>query len=67
MTREDRVAENDRLTAIQFGTLECAECDAVSVGHAPGWHAYLADDPSDWDPVEVAVFCPECAEWESGL
>lgn len=30
------------------------------------WRAYLADDPRDDDPSEVAVYCPSCAEREFG-
>ena len=30
------------------------------------WCAYLADDPRDGNPPEVAVFGPGCAEREFG-
>jgi hypothetical protein len=66
VTREDRVAEDERLAAIRGGTLRCVECDAVSVGHSPGWRAYIAKDARDDEPAEVAVLCAECAEWEFG-
>jgi hypothetical protein len=66
VTGEDRVAENERLVALRSGTLHCVECESWIVGHAPGWRAYLAKDPRDDEPPEVAVLCPECAEWEFG-
>ncbi len=45
--------------------LRCVECRRESsVGFR--WRAYLADDPRDDDPPEVAVFCPSCAEREFG-
>ena len=45
--------------------LRCIECRReTSVGCR--WRAYLADDPRDDDPPEVAVFCPSCAEREFG-
>ena len=45
--------------------LRCVECglEGVSGRH---WRAYLADDPQDDDPSEVAVFCPSCADREFG-
>jgi hypothetical protein len=45
--------------------LRCVECRRESsVGFR--WRAYLADDPRDDDPSQVAVFCPSCAEREFG-
>ncbi len=45
--------------------LRCIECGSES---ATGrrWRAYLADDPDADDPLEVALFCPHCAEREFG-
>ena len=45
--------------------LRCVECRRESVS-GRRWRAYLADDPDDHDPPEVAVFCPSCAEREFG-
>jgi hypothetical protein len=36
-------------------SLGCIECAS---GHR--WRAYLADDPCEDDPPEMAVFCPSC-------
>ena len=33
---------------------------------AQGWRAYLASGEEDETDVEVAVFCPVCAEREFG-
>lgn len=46
-------------------TLRCIECRRES---ATGrhWRAYLADDPRDDDPPELALYCPSCAEREFG-
>jgi hypothetical protein len=45
--------------------LRCIECRRESPT-GRHWRAYLADDPRDDDPPEVAVFCPSCAEREFG-
>jgi hypothetical protein len=43
--------------------LVCTECAKRSES-APGWRAFLAQDPDeDLEPVVVA-FCPECARRE---
>jgi hypothetical protein len=62
VTGAERTHENERLAAIVFGRLWCVECDGWIVGHAPGWRAYLADDPRDDEAAEVAVYCPACGE-----
>lgn len=46
--------------------LGCIECGAESDEHARGWQAHIADDPRDDDPLQVAVYCSECAQRESG-
>jgi hypothetical protein len=44
----------------------CVECGRVpSLPDARGWHAYLTVDEDE--PVEAAVYCPECAEREFGV
>jgi len=45
--------------------LRCIECGLES-GSGRHWRAYLADDPRDDNPSEVAVFCPSCADREFG-
>jgi len=45
--------------------LRCVECGLKSVS-GRHWRAYLADDPRDDNPSEVAVFCPSCADREFG-
>lgn len=44
--------------------LSCAECPAVSDETARGWRGFLTDD--EYEPAEVAILCPECAEREFG-
>ena len=47
--------------------LRCVECGVESPGLAPGWRAYLVDEPDeDEQEQEVLMFCPECAEREFG-
>jgi len=46
-------------------TLRCIECRRESASGSR-WRAYLADDPRDDDPPEVALYCPSCAEREFG-
>jgi hypothetical protein len=42
----------------------CDECgQEAPPAFEPGWIAFLADLPDD-PPIEVIVFCPECAEQE---
>jgi hypothetical protein len=45
--------------------LRCIECRRESAS-GRRWRAYLAHDPDDDDPPEVAVFCTSCAEREFG-
>jgi DNA-directed RNA polymerase subunit RPC12/RpoP len=47
------------------GGVRCVECGEVASGPATGWKAYLAGGFED-DPLEVVVFCPECAFRELG-
>jgi hypothetical protein len=44
--------------------LQCYECPAVTARFERGWRAYLTDD--EFEPEEVAILCPECAEREFG-
>jgi hypothetical protein len=44
----------------------CAECAVEAPADARGWRAYVADDPRDDEPPDVATYCPECAEREFG-
>jgi ribosomal protein L44E len=47
--------------------LECVECAQSVNRFERGWRAYLAlMDPEAEEPVEVAVYCPTCAEFELG-
>lgn len=46
-------------------SLRCVDCGGESL-RGIGWRAYLADDPRDEDPPEVAILCPACAEREFG-
>lgn len=45
--------------------VRCIECghESSSARHS---RAYLADDPRDDDPPELAVYCPICSEREFG-
>lgn len=40
--------------------VRCIECDVVAEGSAPGWKAYLGGG-LDGEPVEVVIYCPQCA------
>jgi hypothetical protein len=44
--------------------LQCYECPAVTVRFERGWRAFLTDD--EFEPEEVAILCPDCAEREFG-
>jgi hypothetical protein len=45
--------------------LECVACARAVAGFERGWLAYLAAmDPDADEPVEVAIYCPACAEFE---
>lgn len=48
------------------GDVRCIECDTRAVGPAAGWKAYLSGGYDD-EPVEVVVYCPECAIRECGV
>jgi hypothetical protein len=44
--------------------VRCIECDRPAVAPVDGWKAYLGS--YDDEPVEVLVYCPECALREFG-
>jgi hypothetical protein len=44
--------------------LSCAECRVVSDDTARGWRSFLTDD--EYEPAEVLILCPECAQREFG-
>jgi hypothetical protein len=45
--------------------LECVACARSIERFERGWRAYLAAmDPAADEPVEVAIYCPACAEFE---
>jgi hypothetical protein len=46
--------------------VRCIECDRLPEGPATGWKAYLGGG-YDKEPVEVVIYCPECAERECGV
>ena len=47
--------------------LECVECAQSVDRFERGWRAYLAlMDPEAEEPVEVAIYCPTCAEFDLG-
>jgi hypothetical protein len=43
------------------------QCGAIAEGAAAGWRAYLVDLRDEGEPLEVVLFCPECAAAEFGL
>jgi hypothetical protein len=43
--------------------LLCEQCGIFTIDHARGWRALLITDD---DAVEVATYCPACAEREFG-
>jgi len=51
-------------TAIE--PLRCLECGKSSDREARGWKALVGGGFED-EPVEVGIFCPECAAREFGL
>jgi hypothetical protein len=44
--------------------LFCFECPALTNKFEQGWRAFLTDD--EFEPAEVAILCPTCAEREFG-
>ena len=47
--------------------VRCIECGRVAAKEARGWRAYIVDDPDDeGEELEVAIYCPRCAEREVG-
>ena len=53
-------------TAPVFREVRCVECGEAAVGPAIDWGVYLSGGYEN-EPVEVVVFCPECALRESDL
>jgi hypothetical protein len=45
--------------------VRCTECDTPARGPATSWRAYLTGG-FDEEPVEVVVYCPDCALRELG-
>jgi hypothetical protein len=45
--------------------VRCIECGELAWGPPIGWKAYLAGGFED-EPLEVVIFCPECAFRELG-
>jgi hypothetical protein len=43
--------------------LRCEECSCVS-RTARGWLAFIVHDPDGDEPLEVATYCPPCADRE---
>jgi Zn finger protein HypA/HybF involved in hydrogenase expression len=50
---------------IQPSPLECVECGSTSEQQARGWKLYLGSG-AEFDELELAVYCPDCAEREFG-
>jgi hypothetical protein len=44
--------------------LFCAECPNVANVFERGWRGFLTSD--EFEPAEVGILCPECAEREFG-
>ena len=44
--------------------VRCVECD-LRADTAAGWKAYLSGG-FEGEPVEVVVYCPDCADREAG-
>lgn len=49
----------------QDDVVRCIECDRVADGTAEGWEAYVCGG-YEGEPIEVLVYCPVCADRESG-
>lgn len=58
------MAKRPRIRSERGVSLKCLECGVVSDDSARGWRAYLGR--FDEEPVEVCVYCPDCAEREFG-
>lgn len=50
---------------VKAESLRCLECGAVSHDCAYGWKALLGGG-YEGEPLEVGIFCPDCAEREFG-
>jgi hypothetical protein len=49
------------------GVLLCVECRRATVRFERGWRAYLGlGEARQLEPIQVFVYCPECAEREFG-
>jgi hypothetical protein len=44
--------------------LFCVECSTSVEKFERGWRGFLTDD--EFEPTEVAILCPDCAEREFG-
>jgi hypothetical protein len=62
--REAKMRQEVASTSVS-GEVRCIECDEPASGPATGWKAYLAGG-FEGEPVEIIVFCPECAFHEFG-
>jgi hypothetical protein len=45
--------------------LRCLGCERSATDEASGWKAYIGGG-YEGDPIEVGVFCPDCAAREFG-
>ena len=56
--------DREHFTSIsELARLTCLECGTRSDEQARGWRAYIGGGHDD-DPVEVGVYCPDCAARE---
>lgn len=46
--------------------MHCTECEAVPTDAASGWIGLRAEDPEEYEPPQVAFYCPSCAAREFG-
>lgn len=63
--REGKMRQEAAATTVS-GEVRCIECGERASGPATNWKAYLFGGFED-EPVEVIVFCPECAFRELGM
>jgi hypothetical protein len=50
--------------SVRMGCLFCVECSTSGEKFERGWRGFLTDD--EFEPTEVAILCPDCAEREFG-
>lgn len=60
------MTDRPNITTSDTARLTCLECGARSDNHARGWRAVMGGG-FEGEPVEVGVYCPDCAEREFGL